>query len=148
MASQAGFMISKIKRIGDRIFQKKLEEADISAFNGAQGKLLYILWQQDGISAVELARQAGLAVTTLTSMLDRMEQAGLISRERDDPDRRKTKICLTELARGLKGQYERLSDDMTDVYMRGFSQDEVGLFEQLLKRVLKNLEDEENKSEK
>ena len=133
MASQAGFMISKIKRIGDRIFQKKLEEADISAFNGAQGKL---------------ARQAGLAVTTLTSMLDRMEQAGLISRERDDPDRRKTKICLTELARGLKGQYERLSDDMTDVYMRGFSQDEVGLFEQFLKRVLKNLEDEENKSDK
>ncbi len=143
MASQSGFMISKIKRIGDRIFQKKLEKADISAFNGAQGKLLYILWQQDGISAAELARQAGLAVTTLTSMLDRMEQSGLISRERDDPDRRKTKICLTELARGLQGEYERLSDDMTDVYLRGFSHEEVNLFEQFLARVLKNLEDEE-----
>lgn len=143
MASQAGFMISKIKRISDRIFQKKLESADISAFNGAQGKLLYILWQRDGISAAELARQAGLAVTTLTSMLDRMEQAGLISRERDGPDRRKTKILLTELARGLEGEYDRLSDDMTDVYMRGFSPEEVNLFEQFLNRVLKNLEDEE-----
>ena len=143
MASQAGFMISKIKRIGDRIFRKKLENADISAFNGAQGKLLYILWQRDGISAAELARQAGLAVTTLTSMLDRMEQAGLIIRERDGPDRRKTKILLTELARGLEGEYDRLSDDMTDVYMRGFSPEEVNLFEQYLNRVLKNLEDEE-----
>ncbi len=143
MASQAGFMISKIKRISDRIFRKKLENADISAFNGAQGKLLYILWQRDGISAAELARQAGLAVTTLTSMLDRMEQAGLIIRERDGPDRRKTKILLTELARGLEGEYDRLSDDMTDVYMRGFSPEEVNLFEQYLNRVLKNLEDEE-----
>ena len=76
-------------------------------------------------------------------MLDRMEQAGLISRERDDPDRRKTKILLTELARGLEGEYDRLSDDMTDVYMRGFSPEEVNLFEQFLNRVLKNLEDEE-----
>ncbi len=138
MASLSGFMISKIKRIGDRIFQKKLEKADISAFNGAQGKLLYILWQR-----AELARQSGLAVTTLTSMLDRMEQSGLIRRERNSPDRRKTKICLTELAQGLRGQYERLSEDMTDVYLRGFSPEEVNLFEQFLGRVLKNLEEEE-----
>ena len=144
MASHAGFMISKIKRIGDRIFQKKLEKADISAFNGAQGKLLYILWQHDGISAAELASQAGLAVTTLTSMLDRMEASGLICRQPDPADRRKTKLCLTELARGLKGQYDLISDDMTDVYLRGFSPEEVGLFEDFLRRVLQNLEDEES----
>ena len=102
MASPAGFMISKIKRLGDRIFQRKLEEADISAFNGAQGKLLYILWQGDGITAAELAGQAGLAATTLTSMLDRMERAGLIGREPDPKDRRKTRIVLTGRVQGLK----------------------------------------------
>ncbi len=144
MASQAGFMISKIKRIGDRIFQKKLEKADISAFNGAQGKLLYILWQRDGISAAELAGQAGLAVTTLTSMLDRMEHAGLILREPDPNDRRKTKLVLTDRVKGLKEQYERLSDDMTDVYLRGFSPEEAAQLENYLGRVLKNLEEEES----
>ena len=144
MASQAGFMISKIKRIGDRIFQKKLEKADISAFNGAQGTLLYILWQHDGISAAELAGQAGLAVTTLTSMLDRMERAGLILRELDPNDRRKTKIVLTDCVKGLKERYERLSDDMTDVYLRGFSPEEAARFEEYLGRVLKNLEEEES----
>lgn len=144
MASQAGFTISKIKRIGDRIFQKKLEKADISAFNGAQGKLLYILWQRDGISAAELAGQAGLAVTTLTSMLDRMERSGLILREPDPSDRRKTRIVLTERVKGLKEQYERLSDDMTEVYLRGFSPEETALFEEYLGRCLKNLEEEES----
>ena len=144
MASQAGFMISKIKRIGDRIFQKKLENANISAFNGAQGKLLYILWQRDGISAAELAGQAGLAVTTLTSMLDRMERAGLILREPDPNDRRKTKIVLTDRVKGLKDRYESLSDDMTDIYLRGFSPDEVKRFEEYLGRCLKNLEEEES----
>ncbi len=146
MASQAGFTISKIKRIGDRIFQKMLEKADISEFNGAQGKLLYILWQRDGISAAELAGQAGLAVTTLTSMLDRMERSGLITREPDPMDRRKTRLVLTERTKALKGRYDRLSEDMTEVYLRGFSPEETALFEEYLGRVLKNLE-EENSNE-
>lgn len=144
MASQAGFMISKIKRIGDRIFQKMLDDAGISEFNGAQGKLLYILWQRDGISAAELASQAGLAVTTLTSMLDRMEGAELLRREPDPNDRRKTRIVLTERVRGMKGEYDRLSEGMTELYMRGFSPAETALFEQYLERVLNNLEEEEN----
>ena len=144
MASQAGFMISKIKRIGDRIFQKMLEDAGISEFNGAQGKLLYILWQRDGISAAELASQAGLAVTTLTSMLDRMEGAELLRREPDPNDRRKTRIVLTERVRGMKGEYDRLSEGMTELYLRGFSPAETAFFEQYLERVLNNLEVEEN----
>ena len=144
MASQAGFMISKIKRIGDRIFQKMLEDAGISEFNGAQGKLLYILWQRDGISAAKLASQAGLAVTTLTSMLDRMEGAELLRREPDPNDRRKTRIVLTERVRGMKGEYDRLSEGMTELYLRGFSPAETALFEQYLERVLNNLEEEEN----
>ena len=143
MASPAGFMISKIKRLGDRIFQRKLEEADISAFNGAQGKLLYILWQGDGITAAELAGQAGLAATTLPSMLDRMERAGLIGREPDPKDRRKTRIVLTGRVQGLKAQYDRLSEEMTEVYLKGFTAEEAALFETYLERVLQNLKEEE-----
>ena len=33
-----------------RIFEKILSEKNIDAFNGAQGRILYVLWQEDGIS--------------------------------------------------------------------------------------------------
>lgn len=80
METQAGFLITQIKQIGGRVFEKILQQENISEFNGAQGKILYVLWQHDHISIIELSRLTGLANTTLTSMLDRMEAAGLLRR--------------------------------------------------------------------
>ena len=80
MHIQAGDLISQIKRLSDRIFARILAEQDIDAFNGAQGRILYILWQGEKISLRELAHKTGLAATTLTSMTDRMEAAGLVCR--------------------------------------------------------------------
>ena len=40
-----GFLVTKIKQLGDRIFEKILSEKNIDAFNGAQGRILYVLWQ-------------------------------------------------------------------------------------------------------
>ena len=45
MDIQGGNIVSQIKRISDRIFERILSEKNIDAFNGAQGRILYVLWQ-------------------------------------------------------------------------------------------------------
>ena len=45
MKTNGGFLVTKIKQLGDRIFEKILSEKNIDAFNGAQGRILYVLWQ-------------------------------------------------------------------------------------------------------
>lgn len=139
MKTQAGFLISQIKQIGGRIFEKILAQEQIDAFNGAQGKILYVLWQRDHISIVELSKAVGLAKTTLTSMLDRMEAGGLLQRLPDATDRRKSILVLTEQARGLQEKYEQVSLAMNDIYYQGFSEKEIVAFEQYLHRVLDNI---------
>ena len=49
MRINGGFQVSKIKQLGDRIFEKILAERGIEAFNGAQGRILYVLFQEDGV---------------------------------------------------------------------------------------------------
>ena len=49
MVTNGGFLVTKIKQLGDRIFEKVLAEKGVDAFNGAQGRILYVLWQQDGV---------------------------------------------------------------------------------------------------
>lgn len=61
------------------IFGRLLTEAGVDEFNGAQGRILYVLWQENNLPIVELARKIGLAKTTFTSMLDRMESLGHIT---------------------------------------------------------------------
>lgn len=140
METKGGFLISRIKQVGGRLFDRMLAEADIDAFNGAQGRILYVLWQGDGLTISQLSAQTSLANTTLTSMLDRMEQSGLIQRESSPTDRRALLIRLTDKARALQQDYDRISQRMNDLYYLGFTDAEICQFEAYLQRVLDNLQ--------
>ena len=143
--TRGGFLISQIKQIQGRVFGRLLAEAGIDEFNGAQGRILYVLWQQDQLPIVELGRRTGLAKTTLTSMLDRMESQGLIERRYDPEDRRQIRIQITEHARGLESKYTEVSDEMSRLFYKGFTDAEILQLDAGLDRVLKNLEQEERK---
>lgn len=141
-----GFLISKIKQIQGRVFERLLSEYGISEFNGPQGRILFVLWERDGIPISELSKQTGLAKTTLTSMLDRLEGSGHIERTPDPTDRRTVRIRLTENARALRPKYDEVSDRMNEIFYGGFSDDEVLAFEKALGKILENLIEKENEN--
>ena len=116
-----------------------LAEHGIDQFNGAQGRILFVLWDDDDIPISELSGKTGLAKTTLTGMLDRLEASGHVQRVFDPRDRRKVNIRLTETARSLKGRYDDVSMRMNEIFYGGFSDEEILLFEKKLVRILDNL---------
>lgn len=142
METKGGFLISRIKQVGTRIFDRMLATSGIDSFNGAQGRILYVLWQNDEISISSLSAQTSLANTTLTAMLDRMESLGLVVRKPDPKDRRNRLIALTEKAKSLQDEYDRISQQMNALYYTGFTEKEIVQFESYLQRVLNNLEKE------
>lgn len=142
--TKGGFLISQIKQIQGRIFGRLLVEAGIEEFNGAQGRILYVLWQEDNLPIVELARRTGLAKTTLTGMLDRMESQKHVMRCYDAEDRRQIRIRLTEQAKKLEKKYQEVSDEMSRLFYRGFTDEEIEVLDSSLERILRNLEAEES----
>lgn len=136
-----GFLVSKIKQLSDRIFERVLARHGIDAFNGAQGRILYVLWQEDGVPIKTISEKCGLAITSLTTMLERMEKQGLIRRVQSDDDKRKTLLYLTEIAKSLRDEAEIVSRQMNDVFYKGFNSDEIEQFEAYLDRVRNNLEE-------
>ena len=140
MRINGGFQVSKIKQLGDRIFEKILAERGIEAFNGAQGRILYVLFQEDGVPIKTVSEKCGLAITSLTTMLERMEKNGLIQRRQDSADKRKTLLFLTDKARDLEQDYIAVSEEMGDIYYQGFTEEEVKAAEGYLDRIRLNLE--------
>lgn len=138
--TRGGFLISQIKQVQGRVFEKILANSGIDEFNGAQGRILYVLWQEDGLPIVEISRRTGLAKTTLTSMLDRLEKSGFLTRTPSKGDRRQFIIQLTQKAWDLSLQYNKVSDEMGELFYAGFTNDEIEGFENMLNRILKNLE--------
>ena len=135
---QAGFLLAKIRQVGERIFYRKLKEFGIE-INPAQGRIMFALWQRDGISIQELARKTQLGKSTLTSMLDRLETMGYLRRERSGRDRRRTLIFRTLKDRALEKRYVEVSESMNELWYEGFSPDDIRAFEAYLRRILDNV---------
>ncbi|MCK5245308.1 MarR family transcriptional regulator, partial [Candidatus Bipolaricaulota bacterium] len=130
-------LISRVKHLSGRIFARMLKDHDIE-INPAQGRIMFALWQQDGIPIQELAQRTSLGKSTLTSMLDRLEDMGYITRKRSKEDRRIILIQRTAKDRALQDTYERVSDEMSAVCFKGFSASEIQALENTLERVLEN----------
>lgn len=141
MKTNGGFLVTKIKQLGDRIFERILAKKNIDAFNGAQGRILYVLWQEDGVPIKIISEKSGLAITSLTTMLERMEKNGMISRKTDEADKRKTLLFLTDKAKELKEAYDSVSNEMGNIYYRDFTDKEILQFEEYLNRIRVNLEE-------
>ena len=130
--------MAKIRQVSGRIFERMLKDYDVE-INSAQGRIMFALWQEDGISINELAKKTQLKKSTLTSMLDRLERMGYIERQHCRKDRRKILILRTSKDKDLEKEYVRLSQEHTKIFFRGFSEDQMDRFEGDLKRILKNL---------
>lgn len=140
MQSESGLLISQIGQMTTRVIDRLITENGTDAFSAAQGRILAILWENDGIIMQELAARTGLAQNTLTTMVDRISKKGLCERRTVPDDRRKSRVCLTEKGKSLRPVFERITDRMYDLYFEGFDQEEVVQLDQLLRRVVRNLE--------
>lgn len=140
---KGGFLIGTIHRLSGRVFNRLLREHGVTQMSKAQGRIMFVLWRQDGLPITELAARSGLGKSALTSMLDRLEEANLVRRAPAPGDRRSILVFRTERDRSLEERYVEVSRRMTGIYYRGFSEEEVTRFEHDLERVLANLRLEE-----
>lgn len=141
--NEVGFLITKIHHLSGRIFAKLLKEHDIK-INPGQGRILFALWDSDGISINELSKRTQLGKSTLTSMLDNLESNDYLKRVPSKDDRRKILIRLTEKNKALEKTYYEVSQEMIDISFKGFTDPEIKMFESYLARNLTNLIDYEN----
>ena len=148
MKSNSGFYIGRIKQVNTRLLNKFLAQKNITAFNGEQGRILHVLWENDGISNRELSKKSGLAMSSLTTMLERMEEKNLLIRKFCPTDKRKILIFLTDYAKSLKSEYDEISDKMNEISFEGISDEERLAFEATLEKVLYNFERAEQKFNK
>jgi len=72
-----------------------------------------------GATAGEFARATGLTTGAITGVIDRLERAGYVRRERDPADRRKVIVrARTGMTRRIAPVYESLRREMTRLWSR------------------------------
>ncbi len=135
---EGGFLIAKIHQLAGRIFSRMLRERGVE-INPAQGRIMFVLWQKDGIPINQLAKNTSLGKSTLTSMLDRLESSGYVRRTKSATDRRAVVVKRTEKDRAFERLYTAVSQEMTGIFYRGLKGKEIDQFEAYLGKIFDNL---------
>ncbi|MBS4055061.1 MAG: MarR family transcriptional regulator [Thermaerobacter sp.] len=143
---KGGFVVAKIHQLSGRIISHKFRQRGLKIHH-AQGRILFFLWQCGGVSIQQLAVALSLDLSTLSLMLDRLAEAGLVHKVPSTVDKRKTMVFAADNQAELRAHYEQVLGEMQEGFYRGFSEEEVGLTEALLERIYRNLSsmDKENK---
>jgi len=105
----------------------------------SQAMVLCKLYHQDGMTQSEIGQQLSVQGATVTDMLQRMEEAGLVTRRRDPDDNRLVRVYLTdagqEKERFIMEQFLKLES----MVFTGFNENERILLRQYLGRTLDNM---------
>jgi DNA-binding MarR family transcriptional regulator len=128
-------------RYAYRIFVKALaDELGPHRITTGQWSALRVLWQEEGLSQVELAQRMMVEKASLTAVLKAMASGGLITRIRNTEDRRKVNIYLTAAGRRLKSKILPLIGQINKRATRRLSSADVHQLHTLLARVMINLQ--------
>jgi DNA-binding MarR family transcriptional regulator len=139
------------QRIGDEFqaafwsAKRAMAEASEAAFqrHGVRSGQLWILrrlWDEDGQTPGEIARQLELSTPTVTKAAMRMEAAGLIDRRPDPRDARLVRLFLSGRGRALE---KTIAEEMAQLARRSLAtlgDDEVRALVAALTMIRRNLQ--------
>jgi DNA-binding MarR family transcriptional regulator len=93
-----------------RVLQRPVEaEVARGGLTGPQLSVMRVLAAAEGLSLKELSRRVGLAHSTVSGIVDRLERRGLVERSPATDDRRVTRLTVSDAVRTyLRDEWPRL----------------------------------------
>ena len=131
-----------LSMINHMTIQKKLmEQLKNTGLTLGQPKVLDYLKDHDGVSQKEIAAGCLIEAGSLTSILNRMEEKGLIERKILNGNRRTFHIFMTESGKENQKLVEEAFKKIDKTALNGISEEEQKLFMDIFCRIYRNLTD-------
>jgi DNA-binding MarR family transcriptional regulator len=104
----------------------------------AQWKVLFKLTRYPGLRQIELADMLDIEPITLSRIIDRLEEGGLVERVADPADRRAWRLHVTVKAQPLVEKLRALASEMTANAFAGIDPKDIEITRRVLARVREN----------
>lgn len=127
----------KEEDLGDELYNllaeflnRRINRTVQDSIRGEYGVLRYLKYIQDNVTAGMLSEQLHVVPGRMTDILKSLENKGLIRRCRDEEDKRRVNVCITDIGKSeaeekrkyiedeYKGLFEILSKDDTEELIR------------------------------
>ena len=136
MTDSVGFLLNDTARLYRRTLDGMLRDLGMTSL---QWRTVARLKREPGMRQSELADLLEVEPITLSRMIDRLADSGMVCRKPDPNDRRAWNLYLTDKTDGLIRQLEVEARRVEDLAFTGLSEDERQMLAGLVERVRANL---------
>lgn len=104
-----------------------------------QATLLCALAKKDGMTQSEIADQLSVQGATVSNMLYKLEEAGLVTRRRDPDDNRLVHVYLTDKGRDIEQSLNVKFAELQELIFKGIGGEELALLRKNLEQIVANI---------
>jgi DNA-binding MarR family transcriptional regulator len=122
VSKSIGFLLAKAYQRACALYKEKFGRYNLTP---QQFGLLRFLWEEDGLTQVELSNRSQIDRTTIGGLIDRLEQSGLLMRLPHPEDRRAYRISLTESGKILEKELAPLAEELYKAITAPLSPEEI-----------------------
>ena len=130
-----GHLARRFQQIAVAIFHAEIEAAGHD-LTPVQYAALSTIKTHPGIDQVTLAGLIAYDRTTITGVVDRLVQKGLLVRQANSKDRRARVLQITDQGRRILGEIEPAVEAAQRIMLRGLTTDEAEQFMRLLRKAI------------
>ncbi len=127
--------ISLIYRKGNCFINREL-----SKFGIGSGQIMFLmqLYNKDGISQEELSENLNIDKATTCRAIKKLEEQGLLTRVKDEKDKRAYKLYLTEKSKDMEKSIKNILHQWENHISKDISEEEIEILINILKKICIN----------
>lgn len=132
MTECINFLLTQAQQKVFKYLKSELEPINVTP---VQYGVLQCLWNEGSQTPKQIATVLGLDSSTITGILDRLENKELITRNTYIGDRRTINVELTEKGSELREPISKIVEDVNVEVLKPFSSEEINQLKSVLKRI-------------
>lgn len=135
------YFISNTKKKMVKFLESQIKEKEIEGLIPSHGNILTNLYEyQDKMTMKEIARRIGRDKSTVTSLVNKLEEFGYITKVNCNKDRRTVYLELTEKGLEMEEKYRKISEEVVSRAYADFAEEEKEELLRLLKKLNNNFD--------
>ncbi len=103
-------------------------------------RILFYLWNEDGINQQELAKRANKEKSTITRQIEGLVKKQLVIKQNSGTDKRDKLLFLTENGKKVETEALSAAADITHEAEQGIEKDELLIFKKVLQQIITNVQ--------
>ena len=135
LPEQICFPLYASSRMITRLYKPLLEELELTY---PQYLVLMVLWQEEQLSVSELGKRLYLNTNTLTPLIKKMKDNGLVKKTRSDEDERTVFITITPKAKDLRKKAKTVPSELLQSLQ--MSEEDIETVREIMWRFLSNFD--------